>query len=304
MNRITNPALESYNTNERYVIHSGPDLSVIFFKGDRNPSKIICTFNSHISKARVELIPSSPLKGGWEKEITASGYSGLFFISHWNHWFNTFELETAIESCLNILEGFEKKIFMGASLGGHAAIRLSRRIGAHVVLAISPQLCINPAIVGHYENRWKDEHKEILSYGKPISLDTCSEEIYIIYDDKHAIDARHATEINRLIPCQLYSLGDSGHSSVRPLADLGLLERMFDLGGCRDDNVKLMNFIKDYYDKNWDKSPKAVQTHAERLPMNKKLDFLFAKTDLIGLERHKSKLKLYIQKIENHIKDA
>ncbi|MNJ51489.1 hypothetical protein D3C77_467960 [compost metagenome] len=249
----------------------------------------------------MRLIPELPLKGGWEAEISRSGHSGLFFISKWNHWFHTREIGAAIESCEKILDGFEKRVVMGASLGGHAAIRLSRRMKADVVLAISPQFCINPSIVGGFERRWRTEHKEIESYGEPISLDSAIDEVYIIYDDLHLVDARHVFEINRQIPCQMFSLSDSGHSSVRPMADLRLLERMFELSIEKSGNVRLLNDMKDYYDLNWMRSPKALQVHADRLPISERLGFLSGKKDLIGLERHKVELGLYIDKLEKQL---
>lgn len=249
----------------RQKVYEDDEVELFHYSTGRLKKKVLVTFNAHIPRKRREMIPQKPLKGGWEDQIVPAGYDALFFVAKQNHWFNLTNLSQVILAARGVLDKYRIVNLLGASLGGHAAIRLSSRLSATSVIAISPQFCIRPKLVGDYETRWQGEAKDIDKYDLPISESVVKGKVYVLYDGLHAVDAAHARKISSEIKCELVDLPDSGHSSARALHELGLLSTLFRMRGNMLRNCLIIKHVAHVYSEKRFHSPKVMETYLERL---------------------------------------
>lgn len=261
------------------------DLEVVHFLGDGSRDRLLVSFNSHITPARMAIIDKNPLKGGWQQEIEELNLPAVYIIEKKNIWFNSPDLEDAIDVVQSIRRKYLECNLVGASLGAHAAIRLSKRLGATTTIAMSPQFCIRPALVGTFENRWQIEAKQISQFDRMISSETVAGDVILIVDDEHAIDMVHVDRIAGSIDVgAVVRLPHSGHSSARAMADLDLISPMLMMR--KSTSFDTLYKIKRTYDDRWLTSPVVLAIKAQRLEPEARLEFLTSVSPSSRYPRH------------------
>ncbi len=284
------------------TLYESDDLKVIHHIGNESKKRVIITFNAHTPADRMKLVSTRPLMGGWQSELEKRSTPAIFIVAKRNHWFNSRDLQEAILCAQSIRNQYVYTTLIGASLGGHAAIRLSGRLGATAVVAISPQLCISRSIVGSFEHRWKGEAESIECYDIGIGKAPISGNIYIIHDNKHNVDDIHVSKISKLIETTGICLPYSGHSSARPLADLDLLESIFSINENHSINLATLHSILHEYQLNWTKSPAALLVRSATMPVKERITFLLGASDVKGHPRHIQELKDITSRLRDEYK--
>lgn len=284
----------------RYTLYDSEYATVEFYDGDDITDNLVVTFNSHIPPARMAQIPTNPLKGGWNREVEAKLLKGMYLIEKDNLWFNLPDLEKFLKAVKLVRDEFKTCTVLGASLGAHAAIRLSKRLDATVTVAVSPQFCMNPKHVGHFEKRWSSDVAKISRYDWPISRETVSGDIYIISDNMHAVDAQHVDMIAKAVDVKrIVNLPYSGHSSARALADLNLIDAILNI---KRHNAKVfLDHIEDTYAKRWQLSPTALRVRAEHMEPQERMQFLNSISNVVGLQQHRDALDDLIRKTRSEV---
>jgi hypothetical protein len=117
-----------------------------------------------------------------------------------------------------------KRIALGHSMGGFAAIALSRRLSVDVSVAFAPQF--NPGIIADY--RFRKEIANVSRWRYLINAGAISQDCryFLVYDSLDA-DARHAAAIRTLIPqhhCRDIAIPHATHEVTRYLHDIGQLK--------------------------------------------------------------------------------
>ncbi|WP_017348461.1 hypothetical protein [Pantoea sp. A4] len=280
------------------VIFDNENICVKFFPGSGKKDEIKITFNSHLPKARLAIIDTNPLKGGWEAELTKANMPSLFVIEKNNSWFNFPEIHDVLERINGITREFKKRIVIGASLGGHASLKFSSSLNPDLTISISPQYCVNTDIVP-FENRWREDIAAINEIqGSNIADENIKGLTYVIVDNNHIIDNSHVKLIKEKAPStNIIQLPDSGHSSARALFDLGLLEKI--LLGDFDSIPNVIEKLEDDYNKSKLLSPTVIKIIAEKLDTQDRAKWIREKLpQLEGHPRHLEQLNDYLSKLE------
>jgi hypothetical protein len=189
-------------------------------KSDRQNRQLAFVFSSLGSK-----ILNRNVNGG--DYLIENGFDVVNFNTNRNDWFQSvpaavFEAIAAIDRA----GAYEKRVAMGSSMGGYAAIAFSNLLECDIVLAYSPQHDVtiqsDPRFAGYIES---------IAWSYPISSDTVRPacKFCIVYDRKDLYDSRHAQTIRSVIAPESYSeiiLPYAGHAVVFYLLELGLLKHV------------------------------------------------------------------------------
>lgn len=259
---------------QEIILHATPGI------GD----KLVVTFTSFEKSGGAST-------GGWQGTVERLGFPGLFFISKQNHWFNSHELDTAVEIARKFRDQFKDALLTGASMGGHAALRLYSDLNASVTVAISPQYCIRNELVP-FEKRWTQESIKIKKYDRKIDEKCTKMNSYIIYDDNHEQDKGHVDLISNKVECTRVPLSNSGHSSVRALADLKLLDLIFKFSGEEAENKELLERINKKYKSDAYRSAHVIIQKASKMSLEERYTFLQnLPSNLLGITPSKKALE-------------
>ena len=167
-----------------------------------DPSRWIVTFDNH------SIGPGFERPGFGEAFLRDEGYSALHILGWGDDWYQYPDVPRALAIAAKFLRGAERIVTYGSSMGGYAAIRFARMLGAHAAIALSPQYSIDPAVVP-WERRWIDDGVWI--DWRPewrTAIAPCPRSI-LIFDPR--LDGRHAAMIAAEAPCLLLPLPRAGH---------------------------------------------------------------------------------------------
>ncbi|WP_299205142.1 alpha/beta hydrolase [uncultured Tateyamaria sp.] len=164
------------------------------------------------------------------RSFIAQDHAHLHIQSRFNDWFVNAETE-ALEHCLaDALRGYGRRVAMGFSMGGYAALRLSRCLDLRHVMLVSPQVSIHPDVVP-FDKRFRGSsggfhfaQGDLGIHGRRQLAGT------VIVDPFRALDMRNAHMIQTLFPrIGLARTACSGHPASRVLREAGqfpALQRM------------------------------------------------------------------------------
>ncbi|MEL6620818.1 MAG: alpha/beta hydrolase [Pseudomonadota bacterium] len=89
------------------------------------------------------------------RSFTDEDYAHLHLQSRLNDWYINPETE-ALEACLTAATlGYGRRVAMGFSMGGYAALRFSRCLDLRHVILVTPQVSIHPGVVP-FDRRFRD----------------------------------------------------------------------------------------------------------------------------------------------------
>lgn len=148
----------------------------------------------------------------------------IHFIQKNNKWYLYSDLSAACALVKELTKRYDKVIAYGQSMGGYAAIRFGREIGASLAVAISPQFSVNPKVVP-FDKRWISDAAGIdfsmeLTHGSNFTPTA-----YVIFDP-HTLDARHVEMYRPFTHLIEARLPNSGHPSTGFLAEAGILKEV------------------------------------------------------------------------------
>ncbi|QGM44477.1 hypothetical protein [Methylocystis heyeri] len=179
-------------------------------------------------------ILSGNLYGG--NFLLENGFDVINFKTTQYDWFQSIppEVFDAIEA-LCIRESYGRRVSMGSSMGGYAAICFSKLLKCDVVLAFSPQY----AITDHFDIRFAD-YGDKIEWRYIIDDDAFYEKsnYYFVYDNFDD-DKKHIEELRKVIPPDRLTeirTPFSGHSTTVFLLETGLLKKLT-LGVLRDERA-------------------------------------------------------------------
>lgn len=155
-----------------------------------------------------------------------NGFDVISFISTKDDWFQ--RVPQSIFPLLDKLcldHGYRRRVAMGSSMGGYAAICFSRLLRCDVVLAYSPQY----SVADGSDQRFGSSINTI-DWKYPISPESISDvcQYKLVYDDKD-IDRRHAERIRGLIKRENFEsviFKHTGHDTIVFLSEIQLLKHV------------------------------------------------------------------------------
>ncbi|MEM5522450.1 alpha/beta hydrolase [Sulfitobacter sp. AS59] len=177
-------------------------------------------------------IDERPKDGPWKPWLNdraeALGYSILGMQSHNKDWYRRPDAAAQIGSLQKIgyFDQFSRVLFVGASMGGFAALCFAHLVPKARVLAFSPQSTLNRDIAP-FERRYPWPYRKF-DWDTPAYLDAAEhvEGIaggHIFFDPHVGEDAQH---VQRLSTSELKNvkIPFSGHTLIRTIAKSGALE--------------------------------------------------------------------------------
>jgi lysophospholipase L1-like esterase len=201
----------------RLELYSGRDARLVFTPADRT-DLIVITF-SPLGHSRAADAP-----GFGEGFLLKRGYSGLHFISSWDHWWQIAEMDALLEAATPITQRYPRIITYGASMGAYGALAFSSALGATHILAFSPQYTIDPD-KPPYERRWKHHAANIVFLRDDIAGGIARSADARVFYDRFSPDQAHIELLRRHDNIVLHTLPFAGHGTPGALATCGLLSQ-------------------------------------------------------------------------------
>lgn len=158
------------------------------------------------------------------------GFSILGLIASQRDWYRNEDAPRLLRElqAAGFFAGFRRVLFVGASMGGFAALSLSALVPGAAVLAFSPQTSLAPDLVP-FEKRYRYASRrwDWQGPGRDAAESSAGREICVLYDPFIAEDRAH---VQRLGSSRLTLLRAPllGHRAIRQLKALGLLQGLIE----------------------------------------------------------------------------
>ncbi|MEL7300739.1 MAG: glycosyltransferase 61 family protein [Pseudomonadota bacterium] len=162
--------------------------------------------------------------------VAKQGYSILGLITKRRDWYRNPDTPRLIEELreAGLFEGFSRVLFIGASMGGYAALTYARLVPGSGVLAFSPQSSLAPDLVpfeGRYARPqkkfdWAGDYRDAAEGIPDIADVTIAFDPFVPEDKAHAarLAAPHVSFLH---------VGHFGHQAIRVLKHVGVLSELF-----------------------------------------------------------------------------
>lgn len=168
---------------------------------------------------------------GFDRAAFAEAYlahydiGAIHILTHGNDWFQYAEMAAVLEVVRAALAGAERILAYGSSMGGYGAIRFADAVGAHAVLALSPQYSIDRR-KAPFERRWTQDRRRIRFLADIDGPIRCGARVVVAYDPELSHDRQHVALIAADTPVETLALAHAGHPAGAFLSDIDLLKSL------------------------------------------------------------------------------
>jgi hypothetical protein len=218
------------------VLYETETLKVEHFKSDRRNGSVAFIFSPFGNK-----ILSGNLYGG--NFLLENGFDVVNFKTTEYDWFQSVPDEIFSQiGAICRKENYQRRVSMGSSMGGYAAICFSRLLECDIVLAFSPQYTIR----NHFDVRFADYGDRIEWRYAIDEASICHHAQYYLVYDSFDDDRKHVAELRKIIRSERLTeviTAFSGHSTTVYLLETGLLKKLT-LGILRDNRAPGRNELK------------------------------------------------------------
>ena len=153
------------------------------------------------------------------------GFDVIAFKSAHDRWFQDMPDDILPMVRRESLTGrYDTIMTYGSSMGGFAAIACASALGAHRVIAVSPQFTIKEA----YDTRWAAKAKGLEWKRSINTVAVGNADVHVVYDDRNPLETAHITRLRAIMPTsRLHEvpLPFSGHPSLTYLRQVGSASR-------------------------------------------------------------------------------
>jgi hypothetical protein len=153
-----------------------------------------------------------------------AGIDAVHVLSRDNDWYHYPEMIEAMGCVAAAGQGYQRVVAYGSSMGAYAAIRFGGLAGAHVILALSPQYSIDPAVVP-WERRWRESGRQFNGRWEQTLAFPSVDEAYVVYDPENN-DNKHVSLLAEKFRFEPIAIAFGGHPISGMLAEVGLLQKL------------------------------------------------------------------------------
>lgn len=188
------------------------------------------------------------------------------------HWYPA----TAMAALLPVAQAAAKprRLTLGFSMGGYAALKYGAALGAAAAIAFSPQASIEPGDAA-FDDRARLYFRPADHRGHRIVAGDLPPAALLAYDPLEPTDAHHAALLAGLPGVVRAPLPHAGHASIRILSDAGDAPALFALAlaGRMDEAARLLRAARRRSLANW----LALGTRAQRMGRAARMEALLAR---------------------------
>ncbi len=171
------------------------------------------------------------------------GIGCIAFVDKSSTWFPAEDMQVLAGHARQFLEQHGRVISYGASMGGYAALKYGRLLGATHTVAFSPQYSIDPADVPS-DTRYRQFHAPALHRDMRVGPGDVAGRAMVVYDPWCRIDADHVQRLKQAgadflaVPAYL-----TDHSPIACFAASDRIRELFDLL-VADDPARLRRLVR------------------------------------------------------------
>lgn len=153
--------------------------------------------------------------------LTARGFAHLHLQTRWNDWYINEETPALEEALAEFGARFDEVICIGFSMGGYAALRFAGALGTQRLIAVSPQVDIDPARVPS-DRRYRHEARGWDAEAGDLARHPAAVRGAVLVDPFKPLDLMHGRRACALFPgLSLVRLPCGGHPATRVLRQGG-----------------------------------------------------------------------------------
>lgn len=161
-----------------------------------------------------------------KKLCVRNGFTLLGVVPKHPCWYPAAEIEQIVQTCRDLARG--RVIAYGASMGGYGALRWGKHLGAHHVLACSPQATIDPAVTGILDRRYSSYFQPALHPDMAVRDADIPPGSVALYDPRFRPDRFQARLLEGLTHVTPLPLPHMAHGTARCLAGSSNARAIFD----------------------------------------------------------------------------
>ncbi|UVO50767.1 alpha/beta hydrolase [Sphingomonas sp. SUN019] len=164
--------------------------------------------------------PDLDRPGFGEEFLEREGIDAIHVVNRLNRWYQHRDIPDMLAAIAAVTRDYDRVITYGSSMGGYAALRFARSLGADTAIALSPQHSVDPRVVP-WETRWQPDIAQIEFDEIPFAP---APRQYVFYDPHDIPDDRHVALIAAAGPVARIPLPHAGHPVGALLTETGALQ--------------------------------------------------------------------------------
>lgn len=197
---------------ERSVIFDGDDISVLFDR--HSPKGAVFSFSGY------EALKTEKPRYG-DGFVQKCGLSGVFFVSKVSHWWQTPDLQKAIDAANEATQGMANRVTYGQSMGGYGALLSAGSLNARAVVT-APQTTLSDKHAPMM-GAWCEKIKEHGREGRDNVIDeiNASAGASMLFDPRSRVDLGHYRYVGKtkIVP---YIVPFGTHYIPKCLVEMGV----------------------------------------------------------------------------------
>jgi tetratricopeptide (TPR) repeat protein len=169
--------------------------------------------------------PSGPMNWWGGGQVARLGWNAVAFAAHEGNWYPRDEMAALLPHALAAMAG--PRIAYGAAMGGYAALKYGRAVGAAAAIAIAPQFSIDPADMPEDPagRRFFDARRHA---GMAVSEPDLPGLPVVVFDPLLRVDHLQAMRLGSLRGVRVVRLPRAGRTAAGNIAEAGLMGAVFE----------------------------------------------------------------------------
>jgi len=158
------------------------------------------------------------------------GFAAIGIVAKGPTWYPWVDMEPVLAAIGPIAARYGARLAVGSSMGGYAALKYGRAIGATTCLAYGPQSTIVPAEMDERFNPFVEFYREEMHQGMAVTAADVPEHVICVYDPGVEFDRRAVERIAAVAPwTSPVMVPNVGHEVIRPFAATDVFGTVVDL---------------------------------------------------------------------------
>ena len=161
------------------------------------------------------------------------GMPAIGIVSREKNWFPEPDMKAILPSIQTYLDRHKRRISYGFSMGGYGAVKYSRMMGVEAIVALSPQISIDPDFVPwdpRYRSHVRDFHQ-----GERIRPEDISGNLFLILDMLDECDRQHARVLSEIYASRRINAAGVGHHTHEIFLSSEVMGQLFALALAQDE---------------------------------------------------------------------